>query len=778
MWRTAVFLTSLLFGCVTYAEQSLVLTPQEQQWIHKHPVVRYTSAANYVSDNRTYLIDQITLMSGLRFEKIRTKSWTETKTLITQGHIDLITAINNSVLDHSSRQGLILSNNYYMSSTVMVTRAGEIKSFPLKINGKAIAIIEGDRLNAFLQRDFKKATLIIYSTPTLALKALAEGDVDAVIGMTSQLHPIMRDEFYNIFEWTGIFPGVPDWYVMGISPAAPELVSIINKSIAAFNASFSGAALESLLMESETIAPSWKKIQNHYTLEIAVIIFAMIAMGIMASYARRAQKIAQRSTSEKSAFLAMMSHEIRSPMNAVMSSIELLQTTSLTAHQQELTVLASSSACNLLELLNDVLDVSKLEAGMVQLERTPTDVELLVQSLAGIHRLAALSHNTSLTLDVAGLANVLLMVDSIRIRQVITNLLSNAVKFTQYGDIELSIHFEITGPNIGRLKVRVSDTGIGIDQIQQARLFQAFVQADNSITRRYGGSGLGLSICKQLVELMGGQIYLNSALGRGTRVSFTLSVEFQHRVTDTLSSTPSQPEAAVPALTWQQVLVVEDDPINQRAIGLQLDELGYRALIVDDGIAALEMMESQRDTIAIVLLDCHLPDMDGYEVAQHIRKQEKLLDLPHMPIIAISASINEEHQRRCIESGIDGNLSKPLSLSGLRQLFELWLSTPPTQTLTTQTTAEINALGCLFIKIGSEDIIRLRNALESGDRVRALHYVHRLHGSALTAKSYELAKLAKELEDSLRELEGLNNDWIHQLDTVEKALDRFSEKLQ
>ncbi len=784
--RCAVLvIVSLLITSAAHGRDQLPFTAIEQQWIRDHPVVRYAIdpywPMEYVDKGehkgltRDY-IDQIARISGLQFRRVQTNSWTNTLDLIAQGHIDLSTAVTKNLLDPSDHNQLLLTDIYFVGATVVVTRSGEPVLFsPHKLNDKVVAVKGGGAYERYLRRHFPGIQLLLITDPEAALAALADGRVDAVVGLDVVLQPIITRRFLGTAHLAGVLADMPVISVMGVSTASPELVSIINKSLASMTSELTDTMVDRWIAKTDYGAPSWGAILRYYSLELSLFTFCLVTIALLAGLARRAQKAAQQSEADKSAFLAMMSHEIRTPMNGVLSSIELLQSTQLTQPQHELATLANMSACNLLEMLDDVLDISKLEAKGISLEHIPTDIYPLAQGLADIHRLGASRHNTSLIFNVVGLDGVLLIIDPVRIRQIISNLLSNAVKFTDGGEVALDLSFQITAPDTGRLKIVVSDTGIGIDKTQQGRLFKAFVQADNSITRRYGGSGLGLSICKQLVEMMGGRIALYSQPGQGTQVTCTLTVGFQNKIEDTLPYPPALQSAKTPAVTHQQVLVVEDHPINRITIELQLRELGYRALIVEDGMAALAAME-QREDIAIVLLDCHLPDMDGYEVARRIRQKEQEQVLAHIPIIAISASTDEAHQLKCIESGIDGNLPKPLGLSDLKQLFGLWLSAPDTQQAPiTPLTAAPPSLRKLFIETSHEDIACLRKAFEAQDLVRSLHYAHRLHGSALAAQTDELAELAMELEGALREPAVLNNDWGRRLDAIEKALGSLSD---
>ena len=783
MRRLMLLGIALLISCQVYADSPYAFTPAEKQWIQEHPVVRYAIDSywplEYIENGehkgltRDYL-QQISRISGLQFELVPTKNWSETLALIDAGKIDLTTAVSKALIDKDQAGKLLLSDVFFVGSTVVVTRSGEPVLFSThKLNGKVVAVKGGGGYEHYLRKEFPDVELLLINDPEDALMALAEGKADAVIGMDSVLQLIISRKFFGTLHLAGVLSDMPIVSSMGISPKYPELLSIINKSLAQLPPSTIDAIFERWLERTDYGAPSWATVFRYYRIELICFALLLSALAFMTRRAMLAKKAAQKSEAAKSSFLAMMSHEIRTPMNGVLSSIELLKGSPLTPAQQELATLANVSARNLLELLDDVLDVSKLEADKIQLESVPTDLQQLARGLADIHQLAARQRHTEISLAVTGLDEVLLILDPVRIRQVIANLLSNAVKFTEHGEVLLSLHFEATSSDSGHLEILVSDTGIGVDAQQQRHLFQAFVQADNSITRRYGGSGLGLSICKQLVELMGGQIDLESEPGQGTRVRVSLPVSFRHKYPALPARAAEEPLPDAPAKTWQQVLVVEDHPINRQTIQLQLTELGYHALIVEDGIAAMATMEQHREGICLILLDCHLPGIDGYEVARRIRQQEQEQGLAHMPIIAISASTDEQHQLKCIDSEIDGNLSKPLTLSALRQILGLWLPGPDTPPQPVASSLSSASIEDLFNTSCGEDFACLHDAFDKHNLVLALHYSHRLHGAALAMQANELAKRARDMEQALRDTAGQEYDWSAMLTGMEEALKSF-----
>ncbi|MNJ16941.1 Sensory/regulatory protein RpfC [compost metagenome] len=773
-----VLLTLSFWVVGVHAQHTSIFTASEQQWIREHPVVRYAIDPYWPIEYQEFgrhrgltreYIDQIERISGLRFRLVETANWDDTVAKIERGEVDLSSAVSAHLLADSIRKKILLSDVYFVGSTVVVTRSFEPIMFtPDKLNGKTVAVKGGASYERYLHEKFPEIKLLLIANTEQALAAVDEGRADAAVGLDIALQPVIRRKYFNTLHLAGVLSEMPAVVAMGAAADNTQLIAIINKSLGQLNSRHTDVMMERWIESTDYGAPSWSSIGRHYVLEIGLLVAGLLALVYMARRARKAQRKAQRSESEKSAFLAMMSHEIRTPMNGVISSIELLQRTPLDDHQQELVSMSNVSASSLLALLDDVLDISKLDANGVELERLPTDVGVLAKGLADVHRLNADARHTALSLHLEGVDDVLLVLDPLRVRQVVSNLLSNAVKFTEHGEITLALSFQAASAETGWLRIIVSDTGIGISPSQQKRLFKAFVQADSSITRRYGGTGLGLSICKRLVELMGGRIQLSSQLGRGTKVHCQLPVQIQGKDQALVRlQGPAEPESLVPIT--QMILIVEDHPLNQRALSLQLHELGYVSKVVEDGPTALQAL-AQREGISIVLLDCHLPGMDGYEIARRVRQQEEAEGLEHLPIIATSASTDEQHTLKCIESGIDGSLAKPLRLAELKQLLAFWLLPAESPSEPDEGVEFEASMRQLFIDASHDDLRNLQESLARDDLALALHHSHRIHGSALTAGAAEMVEVACELEHQLRTCPWPNENAHALVNELEQAL--------
>ncbi|MGL4602857.1 MAG: sensor histidine kinase, partial [Iodobacter sp.] len=314
----------------------------------------------------------------------------------------------------------------------------------------------------------------------------------------------------------GFLDQKPDSFVLVVGKDHPLLLNILQKAIDSITVGDMSAVYQGWRDDTLQSKPKSRDIWFSYHLQIitALLLFASMLVSLFLSI--RAYRAKRQSDASKSKFLAMMSHELRTPLGVVLAATELLQSTTLTPHQQQLIQQAELEAQSLLSLLNDVLDISRMDAGKLELEIRNTDLTCLLQQLMEQYQAQTQAKNVSLTLQIADLPDDLLMLDGIRLRQVLHNLLSNAIKFTSQGFIKLSASIRQDDEGQIVLRIMVEDSGIGISSAQQRKLFQPFSQADNSVSRQFGGSGLGLSICKELIGLMQGKIQLQSTPGKGT----------------------------------------------------------------------------------------------------------------------------------------------------------------------------------------------------------------------------------------------------------------------
>lgn len=373
---------------------------------------------------------------------------------------------------------------------------------------------------------------------------------------------------------------------------------------------------------------------------------------------------ARAANKAKSDFLANMSHEIRTPMNGIIGLAHLLAKTDLNAVQADYTSKISQSARSLLSIINDILDFSKIEAGKMQLEHVPFQLEDVRDELESLFAERIAESGVALITEKDDSVQTALLGDPTRLRQILINLVGNAYKFTREGHIRVAVEPWDGAPE-GKVGLRfsVSDTGIGMTPDQLDKIFSPYVQADSSIARRYGGTGLGLTICQNLVTMMGGSLHVESTAGKGTSIAFTVALDAAPA--DALPSDTAAGSEEIPNLKGMRVLMAEDNEINALVASEILLETGLELTTVENGQKAVDLLAAAKDgpwPFDLVFMDTQMPILGGNDATRAIRAMPEYADLP---IVALSANAYEQERKRSIEAGMSDYLTKPLELKAL-----------------------------------------------------------------------------------------------------------------
>ncbi len=493
---------------------------------------------------------------------------------------------------------------------------------------------------------------------------------------------------------------------------------------------------------------------------------------------------AEAANQAKGQFLANMSHEIRTPLNGIIGCTELVLRSDSMARCRELARISLDEAEHLLHLINNVLDYSKIEARKIELEKVPFDLLELIESVVGGLRVQAEAKDIRLEIQTAGGPDPKVIGDPLRLRQVLVNLINNGIKFTREGSVTVSVA-RITATAMEqrqRLCFAVIDTGIGIPKERQAAIFTRFTQADQSTTRRYGGTGLGTAIAFQLVELMGGRLTVDSQPGQGTTFAFIIDLELNQAClpAQALDGEGLKPNTAEQADAPGAVLVAEDTPVNQMVIRQHLEALGHDVTLVGNGREAVSACQARR--FDLIVMDVQMPEMDGLEAARRIKQALGPDECP--PVVALTANTDSQTLSECQAAGMDAVLTKPIRRQPLLEAVTLWLRRAREKRIgrevgvvhpaapvveSPRLTVDVPPLDweAALYEFGEPEIVQevveqlmqslpayldeIRGALGQGNYEQIKRRSHAIKGGAATVEAKPLSAVAAELEEQCKQ---------------------------
>ena len=659
-------------------------TAGELRWMIEHPRIKVAindqfMPLSFVDEQGEFkglvadLLATLSVRTGIEFEAVRAHTVLEVVALVKSGKADMLGGITRST---ALENKLTFTRPYLITPFVLTTPIGPDGPQTLDdMAGLRVALVRGNALREFIVQNHPNITVVDADNAPAALEMVAKGKADAAISTLASARFLVSRRFAKQLKITSTVGTQPEQIGFATADDNPHLSAILSKALLSLTPGDMSELSSRWRTDTSPVESFWLRnraeIIQGFTIAAALLLVAIAWITYLQRVISRRQQLvnelnaakqrADEANRAKTTFLATMSHEIRTPMNAVIGMLELAMKKADQGIIDRFAIeVASVSARELLDLIGDILDIARIESGHLSLNPKRSNIKSLVEAVTRMFDGLARQKQLRLVCESSPATDVDVLIDPIRFKQIVSNLLSNAIKFTNKGEVRLTLTVQ-PAHDAQHVSVclRVADTGVGISVQDQSRLFSPFVQASNNTQSARQGSGLGLVICRELCEMMGGQLHLDSLEGLGTQIDIVMVVpvlEHEEHAVD-----GHEPEPGIGRSL--NILVVDDYPANRMLLAQQLSYLGHRVTDAENGVLGLKAW--RLGYFDVVITDCSMPLMNGYQLAQAIRAEEAQLARAACQIFGFTANAQPGEVERCLEAGMDRCLFKPISLKDL-----------------------------------------------------------------------------------------------------------------